>query len=339
MPTPHRAALDRLPALLARWLPGQAHALEPGVAGADLILRAGGARFVLEVKGSDQIGGLAAAAARLASPQVDGAQPLLVVPYMGPTARAWAAARGLSWVDLSGNAVVHAGGLHVHVEGLPNGFASPGRPSHPFTPRSSRVPRLLLIDAARWWRQHELATAAGLPPGTVSKVVQRLEADALLVRDAAGAVRARDPDVLLDAWAQRARFDDNDVLRFHAVGRSGVDVLKRVADTLAATDLTWAATGLAAAWQYTAFADFRLTTLYVDRAPPDPAALGLRAVERGENVRLVVPRDAGALMGREQRGSWCAHPVQVYLDLLDQPERAREAAADLRAKRLRWGER
>lgn len=343
MDTPHRQALDRLPALLQRWLPGQAHALASGPAPAGgspaLILHLGEQRLRLEVKGSDHIGGLASAAERLAALQNDGAQPLLVVPYMGPTARAWAAARGLSWVDLSGNAELHAKNIHVHVEGQPNRATRPGRPSHAFTPRYARVPRLLLIDATRWWRQRELAAEAGLPPGTVSKVVQRLEADDLLDRDDKGALRARHPAVLLDAWAQHARFDDHHIRRFHALGRSGPDVLQRLADKLATTDLTWAATGLAAAWQYTAFADFRLTTLYVDRAPPDPEALGLREVERGENVRIVVPRDVGVLMGREERGCWCAHPVQVYLDLLDHPERAKEAAEDLRARRLRWSDR
>ena len=335
----HQEALARLPELLTSWLRGQEFALEPGHDGTDLVLRTRGARFRLEIKGSDHIGSLASAAEHLASLVDDTAHPLLVVPYMGPSARAWAAERGLAWVDLSGNAEIHAPGLHVHVEGLPNRYASPGRPSHAFTPRYSRVPRLLLIDAARWWRQHELATEAGLPAGTVSKVVRRLDEDDLLDRDDAGALRARDPSILLDAWAQHARFEDHQVRRFHAVGRSGADVLKRLADALSTTDLTWAATGLAAAWQYTAFADFRLTTMYVDRFPRDLEALGLREVERGENVWLVAPRDAGVFHGRQELGCWCAHPVQVYLDLLGQPERAREAAEDLRAKRLTWEDR
>lgn len=339
MSATHHEAQHRLPELLTSWLRSQDYALEPAHDGADLVLRTHGARFLLAIKGSDHIGSLASAAEHLASISDDSAHPLLVVPYMGPSARAWAVERGLAWVDLSGNAEIHAPGLHVHVEGQPNRYASPGRPSHPFTPRYARVPRLLLTDAARWWRQHELATAADLPAGTVSKVVRRLDEDDLLDRDDAGALRARDPSVLLDAWAQHARFEEHDIRRFHAVGRSGADVLKRLADMLSTTDLTWAATGLAAAWQYTAFADFRLTTMYVDRLPRDLEALGLREVERGENVWLVVPRDAGVFQGRQELGCWCAHPVQVYLDLLGHPERAKEAAEDLRAKRLTWDDR
>ena len=335
----HQEALDRLPELLTRWFRGQEHALDACEHGADLLLRTPHQRFHIEIKGSDHIGSLASAAERLAT-LVDGTTlPLLVVPYMGPSARAWAAERGLAWVDLSGNAEIHAPGLHIHVEGHPNRYASPGRPSHAFTPRYSRVPRLLLIDASRWWRQHELATEAELPAGTVSKVVRRLDEDDLLDRDDAGALRARDPSTLLDAWAQHARFEDHHIRRFHAVGRSGADVLQRLTDKLASSDLIWAATGLAAAWRYTSFADFRLTTMYVDRLPRDIEALGLREVSRGENVWLVVPRDAGVFHDRQQRGCWCAHPAQVYLDLLGHPERAKEAADHLRAKRLTWDDR
>lgn len=334
-----REALARLPEILGSWLRGRRYALEPAGSGADLVLSTADARFLLNIRGSDHLGGLASAAERLASKRDDTAHPLLVVPYMGPSARAWAAERGLAWVDLSGNAAIHAPGFHVHVQGQPNRYASPGRPSHAFTPRYARVPRLLLTDPARWWRQHELATEANLPAGTVSKVVRRLDEDDLIHRDDAGALRARDPSVLLDAWAQHARFEEHEIRRFHAVGRSGVDVLKRLADLFSKTDLTWAATGLAAAWQYTAFADFRLTTLYVDRLPRDLEALGLREVERGANVWLVVPRDAGVFVGRQTLGCWCAHPVQVYLDLLGHPERAKEAAEDLRSKRLTWDDR
>jgi len=53
-------------------------------------------------------------------------------------------------------------------------------------------------------------------------------------------------------------------------------------------------------------------------------------------VWLVVPRDEGVFYGKVERGVWCANPVQVYLDLLSQPERAREAASHLRSELFRW---
>ena len=337
-----REVADRLPALLDLWLGGDKYIAQPKnviQAGQDANLTVTTPHHVIyiECKATDQLPSLASAAEHLRL-FAHGHQhlPLLVVPYMGPRARAWAKDAGVSWADLSGNAEIHAPGLHVHVEGHPNRYATAGRPSHAFTPRYSRLTRVLLTDADRWWRQRDLAEAADLSPGTVSKVVRRLAEDDLLQRDADGAVRVRAPSLLLDAWTQHYSFADHDIRRFHAVGRSGPDVLKHLAQNLSKTDVTWAATGPAAAWQYTAHADFRLTTIYVDRYPTDLDALGLREVDRGENVWLVGPRDDGVFYGKREQGCWCAHPVQVYLDLLGHSERADEAAADLRTKLLAW---
>lgn len=57
----------------------------------------------------------------------------------------------------------------------------------------------------------------------------------------------------------------------------------------------------------------------------------------GANVQMVGPNDAGVYTGGgEYGGLRCAAPVQVYLDLLQLPERASEAAQHLRAYYLRW---
>ena len=323
----------RLPELLEGWL--QRPVVRAEAEGADLALRSGDLLLIIEVKGSDDVGTLDRAASRL-PPATPNRIPLVAVPYMGPKARAWATERGLLWVDLSGNADVRADGLCIVVSGEPNRYASPGRPSNPFTPAYSRVSRALLVDADRWWKQAEIAEDVSLPPGTVSKAVQRLASLELIERNPDGAVRSRVPSVLLDSWAQRYRFSGHAVRRYHTVSRSGPEALEVLADRFTKSDITWAATGMSAAWHLTRFADFRINTFFVTTHPRDPSALGLRPVERGENIWLAVPKDDGVWYGHSEQGLWCAHPVQVYLDLLGHPERADDAARELRAQLLQW---
>ncbi len=333
-----REAAERLPTLLEGWLRSPVSVdLMGREGGPDLLLRTKRATLAIEVKGTDAISGIDGAAhqAQRHASALD-AHGLIVVPYMGPKARAWAAERGLSWADLSGNAEIRAEGLCIVATGAKNRYAARGRPSNPFTPRYSRVSRALLADADRWWRQVEIAEEVGLPSGTVSKVVQRLAASDLLEHDADGRLRARAPSLLLDAWAQRYRFADQAVRRYHLTARSGPGALETLAGRLSERHARFAATGLAGAWLYSAFADFRVTTLLVDQYPADAEELGLREVERGENVWLVVPNDEGAFYGRVEQGTWAAHPVQVYLDLLGHPERASDAALELRAQWLAW---
>jgi len=65
--------------------------------------------------------------------------------------------------------------------------------------------------------------------------------------------------------------------------------------------------------------------------------LGFREEERGSNVWLVLPRDEDVFRGAGLRdGLRRVSAVQVYLDLKAQPERAEEAAEELRRTHLRW---
>ena len=282
-----REAASRLPGLLESWLRSPAEPvtapLEAGqLQEVDFAVTVAGRLFVCEVKARDDVATLERAARHVQGFEVGAdAVRLIAVPFMGPKARKWAAEHGVSWVDLSGNTDIHADSLHIVVSGEKNRYASPGRPSNPFTTRYSRVSRALLAKADRWWKQVDLAEELDLPSGTVSKVVQHLDALELLERNDDNELRARAPSLLLDSWAQRYRFGDHALRRYHVTARSGSEALQGLADRLAGQKLRWAATGLSAAWLYTAFAGFRLNTFLIEQHPADPEELGLRPVERG----------------------------------------------------------
>jgi hypothetical protein len=338
-------ATQQIPRLMEAWL-GAAVEVEVGPPtrddGFDLSIRHGDTILVVEVKRADEIALVESARLHLAG-YTEGradAVAVLAVPYMGPKAREFARSVGLSWLDLSGNADIRAPGVRILVEGKPNRFASPGRPSTAFSDKAARIARVMLVEPERWWRQAELIEATALSSGYVSKVVGRMSADDLLDGHPEDrSFRPRSPDLLLDAWAQVYDFRKHDIARYHAIGRTGTEVTEAVAGKLRSrADLQWAATGLAAAWRQTRYADFRLATFFVSAPLLDPEALGLRPVDRGENVWIAVPRDEGVLYAAEDvTGLRCAHPVQVYLDLLGHPERSEEAASYLRTHRLDWG--
>ena len=86
------------------------------------------------------------------------------------------------------------------------------------------------------------------------------------------------------------------------------------------------------------FARFRLTSVYLEGDPRVAAEkTGIRIGEKGANVQLLGPDDDGVFAGGEEfDGIPCVAPAQVYLDLLDLPERSREAADQLRAERMSW---
>lgn len=336
-----REARYRLPRLLADLLDEPAVQVETPPSGADsradLIATDGRGRvLVFEVKSSSRPGQVAHAAEQLLAYADKRVIPVLVVPYMSRAGAETADRLRLNWIDLSGNADVRAENLHLRVQGRPNEFGSRGRPSSPFAPKSARVTRELLLDPARWWIQKDLAAATELDDGNVSRIVRRLDEEFLLERRGRE-LRPRDPDLLLDAWAQDYRFDRHDILPAHLSG-SGIELARVLAGRLESLNIHHAFTGLPAAWVMDQFARFRLTTVYVDGDPREAIErLDVRREAKGANIQLVGPNDAGVFSGEDDHdGLHCVAPVQAYLDLLQLPERAAEAAQHLRAQHLRW---
>lgn len=311
--------------------------------GADLVVQLGNhILLAVECKRSSDTAAVATAieqARRYAAEIGRGTVPVVAVPYMGSVGKRLCADAGVSWLDLSGNGQIVAPGLAILVEGKPNKFKRRGRPSSAFAPRSARVARLLLLDPTRSFRQQELSRETGLDDGFISRIVGRLDADHLIVRDKAGTIRVTDPNLLLDAWREVYDFKKHTIVQGHVTG-PGEELTERLGRALRAAKIRHAATGLAAAWLQTRFASFRLATFYTERLPDETLLreIGFREEPKGSNVWLVAPNDEGVFAGAVKNdGIDCVHPVQTYLDLQSHPERAKEAADEIRARFLRWG--
>jgi len=303
-----------------------------------------GTIFVLAMSRSTAVAPMAAAVRKLRqqSHGFDGqAVPIMVVPFMGDAGKRACLEEQVGWFDLSGNAHIVAPGLRIHIEGKSNRFKTSGRPANLFAPRSTRVVRWLLIHAGESIRQRELARATELDEGFVSRLVTRLESEELVERDPGGAVRARNPALLLDLWRETVGKSKPPMVIGHVAARSGDGLLRFLAEAFLDAKLAYAATGLAAAWAYTHFASFRSTTIYLPVYPSTEFLkhLGFLEEPRGANLRLVIPRDDGVFLDiQEPDGIRCVHPVQAYVDLKSEPERSEEAAQRIRTEYLNWSQ-
>ena len=306
----------------------------------DAVFSIRGHSFVLEWKRSGSLGPVADAIRQLRMAQSSfphEVTPLLAVPYMGEAAQKHCAQAELPWLDLSGNARIVVPGIFYQNLGHPNRFRRPGRPESAFGPKGSRITRRLLMEPSKAVRQRAIASSTGLNEGHVSRVVGKLLEAGLVARESDG-IRATDPGTLLDAWWEEFKFDRHDVIRGHISAGGGESLTHSIAQTLSKADTPHAATALAAAWLWTRHAGFRLATVYLTSHPSAEIkeALGFREEPRGANTWLVVPNDEGVFDGMDfVDGIPCVHPVQAYLDLKDHPERAPEAAAEIRRRLLR----
>lgn len=308
--------------------------------GWDEVVEAYGLTFAVEWKRSGGLGIVAHSIRRMETARLrlpPGVIPLLAVPYMGDAAREHCEQSDVPWLDLSGNARIVVPGVFYQNLGNANRFKRAGRPETAFGPRGSRIARRLLLDAGRTVRQKDLASGTGLDAGHTSRVVGKLLEDGLVER-ARNGVRAVDADALLDAWLEDYRFDRHQIVLGHIAARAGDVLVRAVSEDLSRMGIPYAATALPAAWLWTRYAGFRIATIYLSVPPTEKLKeeIGFREADRGSNIWLVVPNDDGVFDGAEfVDGIRCVHPVQTYVDLKNHPERAAEAAAELR-RRFPW---
>ena len=332
-------AVQRLSEVLGVRIDPASVRFEPRFGGrrVDAVVEGGPLKFAMEWRASGSLGHVFHAVHQvraMASDLPDSMIPLLAVPFMGESARAYCEETGIAWLDLSGNAKITGPGLYIHALGHDNRFRRPGRVESAFGPKGSRVARWMLMNPGRAIRQRALATATGLNEGYVSRVVSRLMEMGLLERDDRG-IQVVDAERLLDAWRDDYRFERHVVMQGHIAVAAGESVVQKVAHALDHAEAGYAVTGLAAAWYWTRYAGYRLSTVYLSESPPVEllGVLGFRETQRGSNTWLVVPRDEGVFNGVSKvDGIYCAHPVQVYLDLKSHPERAAEAAEEIRSR-------
>ncbi len=310
--------------------------------GADVCFRVGPHVLVVEVKSSSRVAHVNQGINDLISSkasQAANAIPILAVPFMGDSGKQICSSRGVGFVDLSGNAHIEARGLLIHVEGRQNKYVARGRPASPFSPKASRVSRLLLRDPDRWWSQKELAQESQLGAGYISRLAKRLFEDGLIQRNEGQHIKPGDPGLLLDAWRNDYKFERHLSITGHVSSRTGSELSRRAGDVLSEAKIQYAVTGLSGAELLAPFAAYRRATIFVSTQPGEEVLerLKFRTEKTGANLWLVVPDDPSVFWDTHKVGdTCCASALQIYLDLKGMPERADEAAKYLRSEHLNW---
>jgi hypothetical protein len=269
------------------------------------------------------------------------AHPLLVVNHMGPTGRDLCERAGMDWLDTAGNAsITHLPGLRIVVEGKKPYTRTRGRKSNVFAPKSSRVAHWLLLHREGTHSQKAIVDGTQIDKGHLSRILVRME-ELRLIRRTKGGITLVNPAVMLDAWREAYEPPCRKILKGVIPSRSGMETVETLGSHLSSAQKRYAIGGLSAAWLLDSFSDFRLTTCYVDGSISNSLLKDINFIEteRGANVWFMESADEVAFLGLEWRGELSVtSPWFTYVDLLQQPERSKEAADHLRESMLQLEE-
>lgn len=258
---------------------------------------------------------------------------VLACPYISPRVAEICRQHDVGYLDGAGNCDIRTAGLMIHVAGRPN-VAPDTRPlASPFTPKASRVARLLLSDPQREWQVQEIASGASVSLGLAFKAKDALIREGFAA-ELRGRVVLRDGRGLLDAWASSYKsptrrtplYVMDDVMR----------VEQRAAQWCTERRVMYGLAGLSGAWRLAPMVRHAQACICVLETPARDVAAGLataleaKQVESGSNLLVLCTADEGLFLGAQTVDDVLVlSPVQLYLELHLQRGRGQEAADEL----------
>ena len=256
-------------------------------------------------------------------------KPLLAARYLSPRTRERLEEMGIAYADATGNLwlALESPALFLRDRGEDRDpWRGPGRPRDSFRGApAGRVVRAL-ADFAPPMTVPELTERSGASAGATYRMVELLEREAYIEREARKAITAVDWRRMLSRWSEDYEFAASNPTGRFLEPRG----LERLAETLRDAPFRYAITGSMAAQRYAPYAPARLAMVYVDSVEGAAENLDLRPVDSGANVLLAAPKDTFVFdRSRIIDGLTYAAASQTAVDLLTSPGRGPAEGAEL----------
>lgn len=247
-------------------------------------------------------------------------------PYISPAAAEICEEEGIGYLDLAGNCRLVFDTVYIVREGAKNPFAQKRDLRSLYSPRGTRILRVLLNNPQIAWRTQPLADEAKASVGHVANIKKLLKDREWIIESKDG-FRVKEPAGLLTEWSENYSFRKNEVRDFYSM--SGIPAVEvGMTDVCTESSFQFALTGLSGAARIQPGMRYQRTMAFVSDISGDLIKkVGLKEVTSGANVTLLIPYDAGVFNGfRDYDGVPVVSPVQLYLDLKSYKGRGEEAA-------------
>ncbi|OMF25638.1 hypothetical protein BK133_21340 [Paenibacillus sp. FSL H8-0548] len=255
---------------------------------------------------------------------------MVAAPYISQQSSKICEEHNVGYIDLSGNCLIMYNGLYIRVEGKPNIYKDERKSRSIFerkAVKSSIILRTILTDIHKQWRVQDLAEATSSSLGQVSNVKKFLENKEYIMNGEQGFYVSKPKDLLYD-WAKVYHMKPNTVIECYSI-----DPIPQIEGKLMrmreVKGVDYALTGFSGGVRYSPIVRYNKVHVYIPLQDLQESIdyLGLKEVESGSNVSIIVPYDPCVLLDtRELLAARIASPVQICLELLGLKGRGEEAA-------------
>lgn len=250
---------------------------------------------------------------------------IFMAPYISEQAAEICMKDGVGYLDFAGNCFISFGQVYIKETGKPNPFRTRRDLVSLFSPKSSRVLRVLLNNSGRVWKTQGLADEARVSLGQVANVKKLLLDREWITKQDGFSLSA--PWKLLEEWANVYTYRKNEVRNYYSL-KSIPEIEADLAKVCTEKGIEYALTGFSGAARFAPAVRYTRAMAYVYNTREDVASLlNLKEVETGANVTLLGPYDEGVFYGTQKiEDIRIVSPLQIYLDLKGYRGRGEEAA-------------
>jgi hypothetical protein len=254
---------------------------------------------------------------------------VFIAPYISPQAASICTQEGVGYVDLAGNCHLSFGHVYIEKEGKPNPFAQKRDLRSLYSPKATRILRVLLTNPQRPWKVQALAVEAQVSLGQVANV-KKLLTDREWLRAEQDGFRLCELGALLTEWSENYTYRRNQVSDYYSL-RPTEEIEAELATVCRREGIPYALTGFSGAARFAPAVRYQRVMAYVQNDRETVTSrLQLKAVSSGANVSLLTPYDEGVFYAvRDCEGIRVVSPIQLYLDLHGFRGRGEEAATVL----------
>ncbi|MFC1521855.1 type IV toxin-antitoxin system AbiEi family antitoxin [Elusimicrobiota bacterium] len=287
----------------------------------------------------------------LAAKKVPGAYPVVIVPSISEEGKKLCQEAGAGFISLTGEAFLQFGSVYVDRQlgqagKAPNSIRAvlkkAGEPQKirklpfPFSSKAARILRVALENPKESWTIARLSSEAKVALRMASLAVNWL-ADKLLVTKERGSVKLAKPKELLDLWVQRYQFlEMNKAVGYYSPDRSFEEFKSRLKALPEKKQDQYSLTLYGGAALAAPYLRFGVNHVYIQGGIEEwVGLLDLKPVESGANMFLVAPFDEFVFYKTQKiQGVSVVSSIQLYLDLFNLNDRAREQAEVLYKKAI-----
>ncbi len=295
------------------------------------------AKIIVEIKSQGEPRLVRMAVSQLKSylQEYKDAYGILVAPYLSDAGRQICKEEGVGCADLAGNAFISFRNIFIDRSGLPNPFTVKRIAKSVFSPKSSRVLRVLLASPSKKWYVEDMSAEAGISIGLVSKVKQALLAEEWIKEEDRKFYLVK-PEEALARWTDNYSYTKNGIYSFYS-SLPEDQLEKAIGRECNKRNLRYGLALFSGARKVAPFVRFLRFFAYVDGSVDEIAdALQFKKVESGANVSLMRPYDEGLFYAMQNiDGVNVVSDIQLYLDLKSYKGRGEEAAQAVFERRIK----